>query len=526
MNADNRAFLEVETILNRIRPKTYYGRREILDPPVFERGEEKDLADHFRRLRDLKEAVDGRDFSRLETFLKEIRNIDRSLSKLASEETMTVVDFLELKRFVFFQKRIYTLLTEEPNLKEMDAAREYGLDDPDGVWGLLDPRGTGQFFFSVDSDYAVELRKQIERLNKLKKAEIEKICQRLQKQFELPLNGKTRFSLNRSDIRNEAMRRLEHVVLEDESTFIMTYRITGTGKTADLREKIDAVTLELDREERRYRQELKERLGEYKDFFIRQIEAITTIDKHLAFLEFARDYRCSFPEIAPSAKKLVIGDGKNILIEEYCNKTGLKYDRISGEFNPGTNIIIGANMGGKTSALKTTGQLYMLFAMGIPVPADHFIAPLFDAVVCVFRTSEEEGLSGFAMEVERIRACFSTKQSLSLIDEFGSSTNPEEGEAIAAAVSKRLNERESVSIFVTHYSLPLKTAETVYRTGALKMNDPDAFKMKEIINHIDHRLYRINDGEVPKGAIKIAGYLGMPDEILSEATKFLNKRID
>jgi len=360
----------------------------------------------------------------------------------------------------------------------------------------------------------------------LKKAEIEKICSSLQKRFELPLNGRTRFSLNRADIRNEAMRRLEHVVLEDESTFIITYRITGNEKTADIRKKLDEVTLELDGEEKRYRRELKERLKKYRDFFARQIEGITAIDRHLAFLEFARVYRCSFPEITPSANKLGIGNARNILIEEYCNKKDLKYDRISGEFNTGTNIIIGANMGGKTSALRTIGQLYMLFSMGIPVPAEHFISPLFDEVVCVFRTSEEEGLSGFAMEVERIRACFSTKKTLSLIDEFGSSTNPEEGEAVAAAVSKTLNKRVAISIFVTHYSLPLKTAETVYRTGALKVNTPDSVEMRDMINLIDHRLYRVIDGDVPRGAIKIAGYLGMPDEILSEARQFLKKRID
>ena len=102
-------------------------------------------------------------------------------------------------------------------------------------------------------------------------------------------------------------------------------------------------------------------------------------------------------------------------------------------------IISGPNTGGKTVSLKTTGLLALMAQAGLPVPAYEATLPLFDAIYADIGDAQsiERNLSSFSAHVVNVDhiARHATPQSLVLLDELGSATDPEEGAALAVAVA-------------------------------------------------------------------------------------------
>ena len=117
-------------------------------------------------------------------------------------------------------------------------------------------------------------------------------------------------------------------------------------------------------------------------------------------------------------------------------------------------IISGPNTGGKTVALKTTGLLALMAQAGLPVPAEAATLPLFKAIYADIGDAQsiESNLSSFSahvVNVDRI-ARLATEDSLVLLDELGSATDPEEGSALAVAVAAHFLALRAWSCITTH----------------------------------------------------------------------------
>jgi DNA mismatch repair protein MutS2 len=117
-------------------------------------------------------------------------------------------------------------------------------------------------------------------------------------------------------------------------------------------------------------------------------------------------------------------------------------------------IISGPNTGGKTVALKTAGLLALMAQSGVPVPVESARLPLFTAIYADIGDAQsiEQNLSTFSahvVHVERI-ARDADAQSLVLLDELGSATDPEEGAALAVAVAEHFLKRQVWCIITTH----------------------------------------------------------------------------
>jgi DNA mismatch repair protein MutS2 len=117
-------------------------------------------------------------------------------------------------------------------------------------------------------------------------------------------------------------------------------------------------------------------------------------------------------------------------------------------------IISGPNTGGKTVALKTTGLLAVMAQAGVPVPAEAATLPLFRAIYADIGDAQsiESNLSSFSahvLNVDRI-ARLANEDSLVLLDELGSATDPEEGAALAVAIASHFLERRAWSCITTH----------------------------------------------------------------------------
>jgi len=127
--------------------------------------------------------------------------------------------------------------------------------------------------------------------------------------------------------------------------------------------------------------------------------------------------------------------------------------QVGGEYR--TLVISGPNAGGKSVALKCVGLLVLMAQAGLHIPAGE------DSVVRIFRRcfvdigdeqSIENDLSTFSSHLENLKAIVegADGESLVLIDEIGSGTDPGEGGAIAAAVLEWLTRRGACTVATTH----------------------------------------------------------------------------
>ena len=119
-------------------------------------------------------------------------------------------------------------------------------------------------------------------------------------------------------------------------------------------------------------------------------------------------------------------------------------------------MITGPNTGGKTVSLKTLGLLALMAQSGIPVPADRADMPVFDAILADIGDyqSIEQNLSTFSAHVTNIDfiSRTATANSLVLLDELGSATDPEEGAALAVAIAEHFHKAGCMIAIATHHT--------------------------------------------------------------------------
>jgi len=181
-------------------------------------------------------------------------------------------------------------------------------------------------------------------------------------------------------------------------------------------------------------------------------------------------------------------------------------------------IISGPNTGGKTVSLKTAGLLSIMAQAGIPVPAEEAVFPVFANMLADIGDSQsiEQNLSTFSAHIVNLNriAQIATSESLVLLDELGSATDPEEGAALAVAIAGHFLRAQAWSIISTHL-----TSLKVYAA-----NNPGV--RNAAVGFDEHTLaptYQLRLG-VPgaSAGINIAQRLGLNPDIVSTARSQLN----
>jgi len=159
-----------------------------------------------------------------------------------------------------------------------------------------------------------------------------------------------------------------------------------------------------------------------------------------------------------SGDALILRNARHPLLERTLKGRGVQVVPLTVELDSQHRqlIISGPNTGGKTVALKTVGLLALMAQSGIPIPADRAELPIFDAVFADIGDyqSIEQNLSTFSAHVTNIDfiSHHATAQSLVLLDELGSATDPEEGAALAVAIADFFRRLSCLSIVSTHHT--------------------------------------------------------------------------
>src|SRR6202041_3525708 len=160
----------------------------------------------------------------------------------------------------------------------------------------------------------------------------------------------------------------------------------------------------------------------------------------------------------PGEARLILHRARHPLLERNLKLKNAKIVPITIELEGDHRqlVITGPNTGGKTVSLKTLGLLAFMAQAGIPVPADHAEMPVFDAVLADIGDyqSIEQNLSTFSAHVTNTDfiSRTATANSLVLLDELGSATDPEEGAALAVAIAAHFGSIGCMTVISTHHT--------------------------------------------------------------------------
>jgi DNA mismatch repair protein MutS2 len=160
----------------------------------------------------------------------------------------------------------------------------------------------------------------------------------------------------------------------------------------------------------------------------------------------------------PGAARLILHRARHPLLERNLKLKNAKIVPITIELEGDHRqlVITGPNTGGKTVSLKTLGLLALMAQSGVPVPADRAELPVFDAILADIGDyqSIEQNLSTFSAHVTNIDfiSRTATANSLVLLDELGSATDPEEGAALAVAIAEHFRKVGCMIVISTHHT--------------------------------------------------------------------------
>ena len=214
---------------------------------------------------------------------------------------------------------------------------------------------------------------------------------------------------------------------------------------------------------------LTRQVGGHAPGLVEGARVLALLDSLQARARFARDYDCVAPAV--TAELLRLDRARHPLLEKRLRATGMRPNTavvpLTLELTTGARqmIISGPNTGGKTVTLKTTALLAMMAQAGLPVPAAAASFPVFTAFLADIGDAQsiEAALSTFSAHITNLDRLsrLAGPNSLVLLDELGSSTDPEEGSALAVAVAAYFLSAGAWSLISTHHtSLKVYAANT------------------------------------------------------------------
>jgi len=226
-------------------------------------------------------------------------------------------------------------------------------------------------------------------------------------------------------------------------------------ETLELNNEITDLQFRERREIDRILSELSGQVREAHEQILAAAEVIETIDAIHARARYSIASISAQPLISADGRLVVRSARHPLLLLSHGMDGTVPIDlELGGDLR--TLVISGPNAGGKSVTMKTVGLLTLMAQAGLHIPAAA------DTELRMFRNvfvdigddqSIENDLSTFSSHLKTLRTILSDADgdSLVLLDEIGTGTDPTEGGALAAAVLEDLTRRGSITIATTHH---------------------------------------------------------------------------
>ncbi len=311
------------------------------------------------------------------------------------------------------------------------------------------------------------------------------------------------------------------------------YKTDNETRKTELRLRREDICAREEAQERAVCEALSRALAPYCGALLADCEAAGHLDLLLRKASMLRRWQAVIPEIREG--DIIFEAMTNPELAQGVSARGGAFVPVSIRLSRGSAVITGANMGGKTVAMKTLALNVLLALCGFPVCAGAGALPLLEKLLFLAGDAEEsgKGLSSFGGEVLRLREALAgfDGKTLLLLDEPARGTNPDEGAAIVRGMVEYLNRLPGFAVAATHYDGVAPHAGRHYRIVGLRDMDTEALRKElavssapgpEVIaRHMDYGLYPCRPDEpCPREALDICRLLGLGDEVLDIIRNF------
>ena len=258
--------------------------------------------------------------------------------------------------------------------------------------------------------------------------------------------------------------------------------------------------------------ELTDLLRPEREALMAAWDALVTLDSLYGRARYALAAKCADASLAAARDGWHVREGRHPLL------LAQGIDVVSFDLNmhpdERTLLVSGPNTGGKTVLLKALALIALMMQSGIPAPVGaESVVPCFDDVFADIgdEQSLEASLSTFSAHLKHLKEIVdhATSDSLVLVDELGSGTDPLEGAALGGAILEALTRRGTTTIATTHLGALKELASEVpgVVNASLQFDAERLAPTYRLIKGIPGRSY----------GLAIARRLAMSPEVLARA---------
>ena len=376
-------------------------------------------------------------------------NLDTTIDRIRISAPLNIFEFLEINKLIYDVNRTFNYFTTAPNIElEITHISKYINElvslkpSKDLIDSVFDFEGN---IMDSASDELYKIRKQIRTLESESTNKLNEIIRTHASILSEPIITIRQghrvipvMSTNRSKIKG---------IVFDESQSGQTVYIEPYS-ISEIENKITILRNNEQAEIEKILLDLSSKISVYYDDIKKDLDIILKLDDLFARGEYAKEI-----------------DGENVELSDYIDLIDAKHPLIDKSIcvpntitlrDKNTMIITGPNTGGKTVVLKTLGLLSLMVQSGLLIPVKEGSKTIiFNGIYADIgdEQSIEQSLSTFSSHMSRIVKILKKveENSLVLLDELGSGTDPKEGASLAISILDFLRNKNLYTVCTTHY---------------------------------------------------------------------------